>query len=197
MPPIAHTVRLTSPDRYGHRAPPAPVSDFLRELPLAVRESMRMGLSGRSSSKGRQPNWLAASTDIRFVGYEGKEDTRPYFEAPSFGEAAEELYRQPELWPTKPLPEDTGFDLLGDVLSDLATEAEDSERFDQHLLKRLMRIWRGLESGLDGAYLSGHRYTDAHSPHLTAATIQAAERLYAETPAPSVSASPAISTCFG
>lgn len=184
MAPIAHTVRLTSPERYGHRAPPAAVGELLRKLPTAVREAVRMRFAGRSTNRGRQPAWLAPVTDIRFVGYEGNEDTLLYFEAPPFGEAAVELYRQPELWPTKPPPEDTGFDLLGDVLTDVAAEAEDSERFDQPLLKRLIRIWRGLERGFDGAYLSGHRYTETAPARLTEATIEAAERLDAETPAP-------------
>jgi hypothetical protein len=185
MPPLAHQVRLTSPHHYGRHAPPAAVGEFLRLLPPTVKQAVRMGFAGRSISRGRQPAWLAAAADIRFVGYDERGgDTLLCFEAPTFGEAAEELYRERELWPTKPLPEDTSFDLLGDVLTDVAAEAEDSERFDQPLLKRLMRFWRGLEGGFDGAYLSGHRYTEPAPARLTTATIQAAERLYAETPAP-------------
>src|SRR5262249_35594918 len=158
MPPLAHTVRLTSPQHYGRHAPPAAVGEFLRMLPPTVLQAVRMGFAGRSSSRGRQPAWLAAATDIRFVGYDERGgDTLLYFEAPTLGEAAGELYREPELWPTKPPPDDTGFDLLGDVLTDVAAEAEDSERFDQPLLKRLIRFRSGLAGGFDGAYLSGHR----------------------------------------
>lgn len=185
MPPLAHTVRLTSLHHYGRQAPPAAVGEFLRLLPRTVQQAVRMGFAGRSTSRGRLPTWLAAVTDIRFVGYDERNgDTLLYFEAPTFGESAEELYREPELWPTKPSPEDSGFDLLGDVLTDVAAEAEDSERFDQPLLKRLIRFRGGLADGFDGAYLSGHRYTESTPARLTVETIQAAERLYAETPAP-------------
>lgn len=184
MPPVPHTIRLTSPQHYGRQAPPAAVGEFLRLLPAAVLQSVRMGFVGRSAGRGRKPAWLAAASDVRFVGYDGDEDTLLYFEAPRFGDAAAELYRQQELWPTKPPPDDTGFDLLGDVLADVEAKAEDSDRFDQPLLRRVMTFRRGLAGGFDGLYLSGHRFTDARPARLTAATVQAAERLNAETPAP-------------
>jgi hypothetical protein len=118
------------------------------------------------------------------VGYDGIKDTVLFFEAPPFGEAAGELYQQREFWPTKPPPEDTGFDLLGDVLHDVGVEAEDSERFDPPLLKRLARFRNGLTEGFTGVFLSGHRFPEAQPAVLTAETIAAAERLYSETPAP-------------
>jgi hypothetical protein len=143
-----------------------------------------MGVAGRSTSKGRVPAWLSAAADIRLVGYDGDGDTNLYFEAPTLGEAAAELYEQPEFWPTKPPADDTGFDLLGDVLADVGAEAEDSPRYDRPLLKQLVRFSHGLADGFDGLYLSGHRYTAERPAVLTADTIAAAERLYAETPAP-------------
>ena len=139
---------------------------------------------GRSTIKGRVPVWLQAASDIRLVGYDGDGDTFLHFEAPTLGEAASELYDQPEFWPTKPPADDTGFDLLGDVLADVGARAEDSERYDRPLLKHLLRFSHGLAGGFDGLYLSGHRYTTDQPAILTADTIAAAQRLYAETPPP-------------
>ena len=71
---------------------------------------------------------------------------------------APRLYEQQELWPTKPAPEDTGFDLLGDVLTDVAAQNADSERFDRALLERIA----GFKSALDDPFremaLAGRRY---------------------------------------
>lgn len=103
---------------------------------------------------------------------------------PRFGEAAGELYKQPEFWPTKPSPDDTGFDLLADVLGDVVGQAENSERFDRGLLKTLVEFRQSLTEGFDGLLLSGHRYTDEQPARLTAATLEAAERLCRETPPP-------------
>src|SRR5439155_25873964 len=119
MTRMLHVVRLRSKDHYGRHVPPSAVGEILRALPVVVRQAIRMGFAGRSTTRGRRPAWLTAASDIRFVGFDGNEDTLLHFEAPSFGEAAEELYRQPEFWPNKPPPEDTGFDLLGDVLADV------------------------------------------------------------------------------
>lgn len=182
MSRILHTVRLTSPRHYGQKAPPEGVGDVLRILPAAVRSAIRMGFSGRSSAKGRQPTWLESSSDIRLVDYTGQRDTLLVFEAPTFGEAAPDLYEQRELWPTKPPAEDTGFDLLGDVLTDVNAGAEDSERFDRLLLRRLVRFQSGLAHGFDGLYVSGHRYPEDRPAALTAHTIDAASRLDQETP---------------
>ncbi len=184
MSNILHPVRLTSQQHYGRRTPPAAVGEVLRVLPVAIRQCVRMGFTGRSSMRGRSPDWLEAASDIRLVGYDGNQDTLLYFEAPQFAEVAGELYQQSEFWPARPSPEDTGFDLLGDVLNDVNEEAENSDRFDRSLLKRLIRFRTGLTDGFDTVLLSGHQYTEDHPASLTAATIEAARRLDLEMPLP-------------
>ncbi len=186
MPAIVQKIRLTSAQHYGRRVPAGAVGEVLRVLPAAVRQSICMGFLGRSTSKGRRPMWLQKAADIRLAGLEEDRsgDTLLCFEAPTLGEAASEFYQQGELWPSKPDPADTGFDLLEDVLTDVTAKQEDSERFDTLLLNRLIRFWRSLAGGFDSIYLSGHRYPEDQPAAITAATIAAAQHLFQETPVP-------------
>jgi hypothetical protein len=184
MARVLHTVRLTSREQFGRKAPPSAVGEILRVLPVAVKQSVRMGFTGRSTTNGRSPAWLAAAADIRLVDFGGDQDTILSFEAPTFDEVAEELYRQPTLWPVTPSPADTGFDVFGDVLADVNSEAKESDRFDRPLLRRLAQFRAGLEGGFDSLLLVGHRLPEASPAILTAATIAAARRLDLETPSP-------------
>jgi hypothetical protein len=183
---VHHSIRLTSRDGFGGEAPPVPVGNLLRQIKPAVRESIMMGLVGRSRPPGRPPAWLVSASDVRFIGIEGESqgDTVLHFEAPRLGEAAEELYQQQEFWPSKPPAEDTGFDLLGDVLSDVAAHRADSDRFDSPLLKRIGGFGKILHGVYQRASLTGHRYTDQQPAVLDGNTIANALRLDFEMPMP-------------
>ena len=62
-----------------------------------------MAMEGSSVAQGRPPGWVQRAADIRFTGYTHQgDDTLIGVEIPSLGEAAEELYRQRELWDTRP-----------------------------------------------------------------------------------------------
>src|SRR5579883_2118179 len=128
------TITLKSREHFGRRVPSQAFGRVLEVIPEAVRQSVRMAFEGRSRAKGKRPDWLRAATDVRFVGHEGDDETILRFETPTLGEAAPRLYAQQELWPTRPEAADTGFDLLADVLLDVATKNADSERFDRSLL---------------------------------------------------------------
>lgn len=114
--------------------PPAPIARLMRHLPEAVSMALAMSFRGRSNPRGRRPDWLRAMSDIRLVDVAAGSATVARFEVPRFGDAAGDLYRQLELWPTRPAGDDTGFDLLGDILGDLADRRADSEHFDAPLL---------------------------------------------------------------
>ena len=90
-----------------------------------------MVFRGQSTAKGKRPGWLTAACDVSLVGVVGGEESILTFEAPTLGEAAPELFRQSEFpWTNRPNPEDTGFDLLCDVLRDVTQGNAESERFD-------------------------------------------------------------------
>lgn len=177
----ANTVVLKSDQHFGHKAPPNPLGEVLRLIPLAVRQSIRMRFEGRSRASGTQPRWLTAASDIRLVDYSGDDDTILYFEAPCLGEAAPELYEQKELFDTgKPEPDDSGFDLLGDVLSDVSANNSDSDRFDRQLLRQLTRFKKGISGTFSEIDFFGKRYTTPAV--LNHNIIETAESFTSETP---------------
>lgn len=73
----------------------------------------------RSTQGGKRLAWLHRAADIRLVGIEPDAHDTLLFEAPSLGMAAPKFYQQRDLFWIPPDPEDTGFDLLGDVLADV------------------------------------------------------------------------------
>ena len=175
------TVTLESHDRFGRRIPPQALGAVLETLPDALRGSVRMAVEGRSRARGKRPDWLRAAADLRFVGHEGTDRTLLHFEVPTLGEAAPGLYRQQEFWSTKPAPEDTGFEILADVLADVAARNDDSERFDLPLLNRLGRFRRALNGTFSGMAIPSRR---GGSVVINPALVDAAESLHTNTPLP-------------
>ncbi len=183
MSMVSHTVRLKSEQHFGGRVPPGSFGEIMRVLPDTIRLSIRMAFAGRSMSRGRRHGWLDAASDIRFLGHSGDNDTLLHFEAPSLGEAAKTLYEQQEFWPGKPKASDTGFDLLGDVISDVSAGNQDSERFDSHLLRRFTRFQNGLNGTFQEMTIAGNRYT-SQPVTLTKAVIETAKQFVTKTPTP-------------
>jgi hypothetical protein len=184
MTPANISVTLWSEEHFGSRVPSHALGCLLGFIPHAVRQSVRMAIEGRSRAKGKRPDWLRAAADIRFLGHEGTDATILHFEAPTLGEAAPRLYAQQELWPTKPAPSDTGFDLLGDVFKDVAAQNADSERFDRQLLDEIF----GLRHVLNGTFremaVAGVRHSGPQAVVVTPSVVQIARSLYTNTPVP-------------
>lgn len=178
-----HEIQLRSEQHFAGKLPPQFLGYFLAELPIVVQQTISMALRGRSSLQGGRPQWLERAADIRFTDHGGNGSSVLYFEAPTLGDAARELYQQGELWPTRPDGEDTGFDLLGDVLADVSATNADSDHYDKTLLKRLMCFKRVFMGPFRQIELATRRY-DAHNPsRLTPATLQTVETLLGVTPA--------------
>jgi len=178
------TIELQTEEHFGRRLPPRHLGYLLVELPVAVKHAISMALRNRSSMPGRHPQWLDRAADIRFVGHEGNGEATLHFEAPTLGEAAQELYRQQELWPDRPEPEDTGFDLLGDVLSEIAERNVDSKRFDPPMLRQIDRFGRVFQGPYMGMNIVCRRHTVGHPASISPQTIETARTFYQGTPAP-------------
>ena len=180
-----HTVTLKSAHCYGKKVPPRAFGDILKSVSVAVERSILMAFEGTSSTgHGRHPEWFTAASDLRYLGHEGIEDTVLHFEAPVFGDAAEILYRQTEIWPTKPPREDTGFDLLADVVEDVARENADSDRFDPGLLAKVVGVGKKLNGAFQEVRISGHRYSGEHPAVVNSHLVEIAEQFQARTPLP-------------
>lgn len=183
MTTVQQTIALASGRHFGRRVPPCAMGELLRELQPAVRQSIRMAYQGRSQARGKRPDWLEAAADIRFIGHDGTDETRLYFEAPQLGSAAPRLYEQGELWPTRPDAADTGFDLLCDVLADVAAGNPDSERFDRPLLNQLGHFRRALIE-FPRVAVSSRRYPESRPALLTPAVLDTAQTFRTNTPPP-------------
>jgi hypothetical protein len=187
MDTAIHKVTLTSEQHFGERIPPHYVGLLLAEIPLAVRDALSMALRNRSRVKGRQPVWLERAADIRFLGHEGNGVTTLLFEAPLLGNAAREIYQQQELpgLSTRPSRDDTGFDLLSDVLVDVQDGNADSEHFDPQLLDRVLKFQKVLDRRSPFAEIgfAGHRYPVSSPAVFSQATILSANSMLRRTPA--------------
>ena len=161
---VEHILVLRGPDVAGGRPRPEAVGNVLRLIEPVVRESISMGFRSTSRMRGRKPEWFKRASDIRFVGLSAGEDdsTRLYFEAPRFGEAAEDVYTQGQLFRVRPDETDTGFDLLADVLGDIRKQAVDSLRFDSRLLRQV-GTFKAYPSkkGIDSVSVFGDRVLDS------------------------------------
>ena len=102
MSTTVQTVTLSSNAHFGRKVPAKAFGELLRVIPDAIRYAIRMAFESRSRAKGKRPAWLSAAADIRFLDHSGSDETVLHFEAPLLGEAAEVLYRQREIWPTRP-----------------------------------------------------------------------------------------------
>lgn len=175
---------LQSNEHYGRRVPPHALGEILRTLPGLIRGSVRMSFEGRSTARGRKPDWLEAASDVRFIDHDGDDETTLYFETPILGEAAPKLYEQSELWPSRPDPEDTAFDLLADVLEDVRRHVSDSQRFDQPLLQKLHGMKHGLNGTFQSCLLNARRYPEDRPATLDKTVIDNADDLSHSTPDP-------------
>lgn len=179
---IEHTLMLSS--GYGRNVPPGIAAGVLDSIGPMVRSSILMAFEGRGSARRRPPKWLKHASDVRFLGAEGHQGMVFRFSAPKLGTAAEDIYRQRELWPTKPAPEDTGFDLLCRVLQDVGAEKGDSDLFDDKVLDKVLTLRPIFRLGAQQLELSGHRIPAKKPIKVTNETLVSAQRLTHSTPPP-------------
>lgn len=179
---VTQAIRLRSRQHYGRRPPSKWAGAVQLALPDAVRQSVRMAFEGRSHGKKR-PDWLAATADVRLVGVEGDDETVLRFELPTLREAAPRIYEQRELFPTeKPDAADTGFDLLADVIADIADRNADSSRFDPKLLECVANFRRFIGEAF--TELAFDRRGRAGAVAVTGEVIDTAKTLYTNVPVP-------------
>lgn len=184
MSETLQTVTLHSDKHFGRKVPPKAFGELLRVIPDAIRFSIRMAFESRSQAKGKRPNWLSSASDIRFLDHSGDDETVLHFAVPRLGEAASVLYRQKELWTTRPEPNDTGFDLFADVISDVTANNTNSDRFDRQLLQQVERFKNGLNGTFQRMEFTGNRFAASKPAIINDIVVQTASRLSRNTPEP-------------
>lgn len=127
-----------------------------------VEGSLRMAIEGASVAHGRPPAWFQRASDIRFTAYDQQgDDTLIALEIPKIGDAAEELYKQIGLWETRPNPDDTGFEMLRHVVTEVAAENSESSFYDRQLLNRFAKMRKVFGSGIQAIQLADSGNTTA------------------------------------
>jgi hypothetical protein len=92
------------------------------------------------------------------------------------------MYDQKEFWSQRPDPNDTGFDLLGDVITDVSNANSDSERFDNPLLRRIERFDHALNAECQSLAVVARRYSALAPATITHRVIELAQELTDATP---------------
>lgn len=144
-----------------------------------------MGILRSSRRIGRPLKELSAAWEVRYSGQSAGPDhsTRMHFIAPRLCDAAPKLFDQGLLWEDLIKPEDTAFDLMGDMVWDVANQSKESERFDSDLLRRVARFETAFKRGVSSVTLHGDRL-DSKPPIIDHKVTSSARLLYEETPRP-------------
>lgn len=179
---MVHTVALSRARRDGGPLPPAPVGQLLSRMPSLLRHCISMAYQRPGSIRGRPPRWLKAASDVRLMGVTCDDDACVVFDAPELGDAAYEVYQQPELIPTRPDPRDSGFDVFGDVLADIVARNTSSERFDTSVLRAVAGLSDVFDGVFDRMVIASRRYPSTQPVVVTRAAVDAAGDLRAMTP---------------
>ena len=179
---VERTFELRGTEGLGAKPRPELIGPVLGKVHETLLASTRMGFMHSSRRRGRIPKSLQQAADARFIGHmEGSEgSTILRFEVPQFGDIAQELFAQGQLWDSGPKPEQTAFDLLSASLHDIRTKATDSVRFDHAMLHQFASYGRVLRHGLKSISLPDlrTRQTEAIDEPLSIA----ANELYRATP---------------
>ncbi len=106
-----------------------------------MASSVRMAFEGRSAATGEQPRWLRLASDVRILGFSDQSgDTVLELEARRLGDAAEELYKQRQLWNDLPGPEETALNVMARVLNDIRSGNTESVLYDPGLLRAAQNL---------------------------------------------------------
>jgi hypothetical protein len=180
---IERSFELQGPSGLGGSPRPELIGPVLAGLHDTLLDSVRMGFLHASRTRGRIPHALQAAADVRYVGLEGSGDEKTIlrFRVPRFGDVAEELFQQRQLWDDGPKPEETAFDLLTQAMKDVRRQWKDSTRFDHSLLHRFSRYRHTLKRGLDAIVVDG---TESAETRFDEVLSKAADSLYRQTPSP-------------
>ena len=178
---IERSFELQGPSGLGGQPRPELIGPVLAGLHDTLLDSVRMGFMHASRTRGRIPQALQAAAEVRFLGIDGTNDdsTTLRFRVPRFGDVAEELFQQRQLWEDGPKPEETAFDLLTQAMQDVRHQAKDSSRFDHALLNRFASYRATLRRGLQAIVVNG---AAASETRFDETLTEAAESLRRQTP---------------
>lgn len=186
MQMIEHTIALRGEACDGATIDSEAAGALLYSFPSLVRDSVRMGILRSSHRAGKPMKELASAWDIRFAGQSRGPNFSVLFHvlAPRLEDAAPRLFEQRTLFEEIAAPDDTGIDLAGRMVADVAGNVKESERYDTDLLKRLVAFDKVLRHGIDIINLGGHKLNNIQQTAIDRQVIKTAVHLFEETPPP-------------
>ena len=186
MKMVEHKVIMRGRAVRGRGAIPSAAGAVLTRLENSLHGAVDVAFR-RSSTAGRRQPWLrqAGQVEFRAVERTGKEEMALYFEAPAFGDVAQDYYSQTMLFDDRPPAEDTAFDVLADAVFDVLARKADSDKYDVGLLRRFQRYQSTVfEKEVDELVISGHRVPNTSPCRISEEFPRQAQRLYLQTPEP-------------
>jgi hypothetical protein len=186
---VEHKVVMRGPAVQGRGVLPDAAGAVLLRLENSLHGAVDVAFR-RSSSAGRRHQWLRRAgqvflkpTDIERLG---QEEMALYFEAPEFGDVAQEFFSQPKLFDDGPPPEKTAFDVFADAADDVLAAKADSDKYDLGLLKRFEKFESSVfDRGVDEILISRRGASSLPPRQLSKAFPQHARELHSKTPEPS------------
>lgn len=154
-----HSVTILGPAVRDSGATPIAAGGVLSMIGTSLHGAVDMAFRG-SSSSGRRQRWLRDAGNAEFVDAQktAAEEMTLYFLAPVFEDVATKYFQQPTLFDDGPHKEDTSFDVLADSVRDVVDGIEDSQRFDDGLLRRFQTFdAKVFRHHIDEVLISDHR----------------------------------------
>lgn len=186
MKMVEHTVLMRGPAVRSTGASPSAVGAVLTRLESSSRGAVGVAFR-RSSTAGRRQPWLtrAGQIELKDAQRTGREEMSLHFEAPRFGDVAQEFFSQPTLFGDGPRAQDTALDVLADAVNDVLAGQADSDRFDVGLLRRFHRYGAGVfDQRVTELLISGDRLAQDRPCRISEELPRRAQELYVRTPEP-------------
>lgn len=142
---VPYKIKLDGPSATGTRVSAMLLHDLLGVMTEGSRRALRLRVDGRSVVPGTPPAWVNAAADFVFLPIEPG-STVLNVQAPRLYEAAPERFAQ-ETWGLN--SSTTGFELFVEGLEDALAGRDESDRYDDGLLKVVSRLGDVLERGID------------------------------------------------
>lgn len=185
---VHHELRLQGPVGFRRGLPPALSGELLDRFQATAVGAVRMAFEGRSQGRRRaRRSWLERAADVRLADLELGDEAVLHFEAPAFGDVAEGIYDQVELWPSRPSPSWSAVDAVAAVIDDVAAAATDSDRFDRALLQRILGFRHVLLDEISAVKIEAKHRPERRKAGFTTVDqpiIEHAREMTAETPRP-------------
>ena len=180
------SIDVHGPGCHGKYAQPEAIGSVLSYVTPTVRDTLRMCVLRSSRKTGRPFRALAAASKVEYSGQSAgpSDSTRLHFRAPRLIEAAPKIFAQQCFWDDGLNENDTVFDLVADLLTDVSKQTAESDRFDSDLLRRIARYDSSFKRGIESVQFPNRRLSDSLPPPIDRTLTAAARSLISNTPSP-------------